>query len=102
MTMPTHNGAQRVVEKYYSPRELFYLLGFSPEFWRDKCKAGELTLRTGAPARVVSEPVEIAGELRIPASAVNAFLGARRFFYDVGIKARNTGELRRKLAKERA
>lgn len=91
---------QRVVEKHYSPKELSYLMGFSARYWCDACKAGELTLRdANAPDLVLAQPVEIGGELRIPASCVNAYLARHPFRYDAGVKARNTGELRRILAK---
>jgi hypothetical protein len=85
----------RVVEKYYSPRELSVLLGFSPDFFRDEAKAGSFTLTVDG--SVVCEAVEIGGELRIPATAVNAWLVAHPYRYDAGVKARNAGELRRKL-----
>lgn len=103
--MPTIQSqlAQRVVEKHYTPRELEYLIGFSPDYWRDQAKAGELTLRDPAdPNTILAAPVEIGGELRIPASCVNAFLTRHPFRYDAGIKARNTAELRRKLAQPAA
>jgi hypothetical protein len=87
----------RVLEKYYSLRELTYQLGFSERFWREKAQQGELMLQDGQ-GNLISEPVEIAGELRIPASAINAFLARHAYRYDAGVKARNLGELRRKLA----
>jgi len=90
----------RVVEKYYSPRELSSLIGFAEKFWRERCQAGEMTLRDGDV--VISEPLDIAGELRIPASAVNAYLARHPYRYDAGVKARNAAELRRKLGKEAA
>ena len=94
------NPHNRIVEKHYSPKELSCLLGFSSDFWRDQAKAGELTLRdVEDPNRVLATPVEIGGELRVPASAVNAFLACHTFAYDAGIKARNAGELRRILAR---
>ena len=43
--MPTTQQLSRIVEKHYSPKELSYLLGFTPNFWRDLAKAGELTAR---------------------------------------------------------
>lgn len=89
----------RVVEKHYSPQEASALLGFSAEYWRDQAKAGELTLVDSASQAVIAEPLEIGGELRIPASCLNAFLARRPFRYDAGIKARNSAELRRKLLK---
>jgi len=90
----------RVVEKYYSPRDLACLVGFSEKFWRERCQAGEMTLLEGE--AVIAAPLDIAGELRIPASAVNAYLARHPYRYDAGVKARNTAELRRKLGKEAA
>lgn len=92
----------RVVEKYYSARELSFLLGFDEKFWRQRAKDGEFTLTQDAhPDQapvIVCQPLEIAGEVRIPATAVNAYLARHPYRYDAGVKARNAGELRRKLA----
>jgi hypothetical protein len=85
----------RVVEKYYSLQDLTCLVGFSEKFWRERCQAGDLTLRDGE--QLLAEPLMISGELRVPASAVNAFLSRHPYNYDAGVKARNTAELRRKL-----
>lgn len=89
-------ASQRVVEKYYSPGDLSCLLGFADKFWRERAKAGEFTL--SIEGEIVCQPLEIAGELRIPATAVNAYLVRHPYRYDAGVKARNAGELRRKLA----
>jgi len=102
--MPTHaTSVARVVEKYYSPRELSCLIGFDERFWRQRAKDGEFTLTIDAdpdgPPTVVCQPLEIAGELRIPATAVNAFLVKHPYRYDAGVKARNAGELRRRLSR---
>ncbi len=86
----------KVVEKYYSLAELRCLVGFGPRFWRERAQAGELTLRDGD--LVLAEPLEVAGELRVPASCVNAFLARHPYRHDAGVKARNQAELRRKLA----
>lgn len=95
MSSPT---IPRVVEKYYSPSELSCLIGFADKFWRERAKAGEFTLTIDD--EVVCQPLEIGGELRIPATAVNAYLVKHPYRYDAGIKARNAGELRRKLAEK--
>lgn len=86
----------KVVEKYYSPLELSLQVGFGKQFWRERCQSGDLTLTVDDV--VIAEPLEISGELLIPASAVNAFLARHKYQYDAGIKARNKGELMRKLA----
>jgi hypothetical protein len=41
-------------------------------------------------------------DYRIPASAINAWLSARRVFPEPGIAARTVGELRRKAAQAEA
>ena len=94
--MANETKQQRVVEKYYSARELGYLLGFNEQFWRQAAQAGDLTLVDDSGA-VIAQPALVAGELRIPASAVNAYLARRPYRYDAGVKARNKGELLRKL-----
>jgi len=96
MSHPPTAAVPRVVEKYYSPRELSFLIGFDERFWRQKAKEGEFTLSIGETP--LCAPLDIAGELRIPATAVNAYLARHPYRYDAGIKARNTAELRRRLA----
>lgn len=88
----------KVIEKHYSPRELSFLLGFDERWWRERAQAGELTVRDDA-GNVISEPLELAGQLRIPASAANAYLARHPYVYDAGVKARNRGELQRKLGR---
>lgn len=87
----------KVVEKFYSPAELAGLWGFSTGKIRALCKEGAFILRDST-GQIVAQPWEIAGEIRIPASAINAYAFARPYVYDAGIKARNKGELLRKLA----
>jgi|SRR6185312_3889516 len=90
----------KVLEKFYSLEELHCLLGWSREFFGDRCKAGDFTLTVPGPDGpvVIAEPVQIRGDIRVPASAVNAWLARHPYKYDAGVKARNTSELRRKLA----
>ena len=91
----------KVVEKYYSVRDLQLLIGFSERFWRDLALSGELTLREGD--EVLAEPVDIGGQMRVPASAINSYLIRHPYRGDPsGIKARNLGELRRKIAAREA
>lgn len=84
-----------VVEKYYSAKELSLLVGFHPQWWREKIKAEPRLVADGV---VISECREISGELLAPASWVNGILARNPVSYDPGIKARNLSELRRKLA----
>lgn len=94
------SNALRVVEKYYSLRDLELLVGFGEKFWREKAQAGELTVTDGA-GQVLAQPVLLGKELRIPASSINTFLARNPYRAgEPGIKARNSAELRRKLEKE--
>jgi len=78
-----------LLEMYYTINEVATLLRFSDRWVRDRINDGSF----GDGVR------DINGDLRIPASGVNAFLSLHPRQYDLGIKARNLGELRRKLAK---
>lgn len=84
-----------VVEKHYSAKELSWLIGFDPKWWRTKMKEEPRLKIEGA---TISECREISGEFFAPASWVNSFLARNPVNYDAGVKARNTAELRRKLA----
>jgi hypothetical protein len=82
----------RAVEKYYTVREAAWLLGFSPAWVRKKCEQGAFV-----------GTVKIEADYRIPASGINAFLQARTIMQieqaleRVGLSARSTTELKRKL-----
>ncbi len=86
---------QGVVEKFYSAKELGFLVGFGPKWWRTRMKAEPKLEVDGA---LVSQCVEISGEYLAPASWVNYLLARHGVNYDAGVRARNTAELRRKLA----
>jgi hypothetical protein len=73
-----------ITEKFYSLEEVSLLLGFAPRFWREQAAKGELTLYAEDGNTVISEPVFIAGELRIPASALNAFCARRPYRPELG------------------
>ena len=94
----TQSRHERAVEKYYSPQEAGWLLGFSERFIRDLAKSEELTVKDGDSGEVIAQPVFIAGELRIPASCLNAYIARHPYRSDPGIKARNRAELLRRLA----
>lgn len=75
------------------------MLRFSDTFIRKKVKGGEFS-----PAGADGEPdltniIDVDGDLRVPASGVNLFLRRYSLRYDAGVKARNAGELRRKLGR---
>jgi len=85
----------KVVEKHYSAKELSWLVGFDARWWRTRMKEEPQLLVDGA---IVSGCVEIGGEFFAPSSWVNGYLARHPVRYDAGVKARNTAELRRKLA----
>lgn len=87
----------KIVERHYSLRELSVLFDFTPRWWRERAQAGDLVVHDNQSGTVLAQPVELAGELRVPASCVNAFLARNPYRYDAGIAARNRGELQRKL-----
>jgi hypothetical protein len=87
----------RVVELYYSVAELSLLLRFSEKKVREWVKEGKFSSKGDDGAPDFSNIVEIAGELRVPASGVSLFLENHRLVYDMGVKARNRAELKRKL-----
>ena len=78
-----------VVEAYYTPSDLAALWRFSERTIRDMVKRGDFTTDS-------AEPLEIAGEIRIPASAINAYAARNTYAVARGIKARTPGELLRK------
>jgi predicted DNA-binding transcriptional regulator AlpA len=75
-----------VVELYYSVPELEVLLRFSSAYLRKRIHAEEFP-----------GTVNIDGDLRVPASAVNAWLERHGLATPRGLKARTAGELRRKM-----
>lgn len=85
----------KVVEMYYTVPDLCFLLRFSDSYIRRQIKAGQFGPREAI--------VQIGdGQLRIPASGVNFFLAQHAMEPPAGIAARSLGELRRKVAAERA
>ncbi len=78
-----------VVELYYSVRELAFLLRFSETTIRKWIREDQF----GPKERIL----DVAGDIRVPASGVQAFAESHAFVYDHGVKARNKAELRRKL-----
>lgn len=78
-----------VLELYYSVRELAFLLRFGETTirrWLKEKQFGPLDL-----------VLDVAGDIRVPASGVNEFTKAHPLKYDLGVRARNRGELLRKL-----
>lgn len=86
----------QVVEAYYSPADLSALWRFGPAKIRTMAKSGDFTVRDAAGA-IVAEPMEVAGELRIPASGVNQYARSHALSVIHGVKARSKGELLRKI-----
>lgn len=71
---------------HYTVGELACLLRFSEQWVRERIKAGDFG----------DQVLNIRGDLRVPASAVNAFL-ARWSSPAVGVAGRSAGELLRRL-----
>lgn len=94
--MSTNRPLAPVVEAYYSANDLAALWRFGAQKILAMVKAGDFTLRN-AQGVVVAEPMEVAGEVRIPASAINDYAVRHPYRYTDEIKARNKGELLRKL-----
>ena len=78
--------SDRVVEMHYSVAEVALLLRFTPQWVRERAKAGAF-----------GRCFDIDGDIRVPASGVNEFLESHPLGAPPGVKARNEGELRRKL-----
>jgi hypothetical protein len=87
-----------VVEAYYTPGHAAALLQFNERKIRDMAKAGDFTVKDGE--EVLAEPFECAGEIRIPASGINHYIRTHPLRYDEVIKARNRGELMRKIKQQ--
>ena len=81
----------KAVEKFYSVQESALLLSLGDKTVVAKMKAGDFG--TG----VVNLGSVLRPDYRIPASGLNAYLDARRVLPQIGIAARTTGELRRKV-----
>lgn len=90
----------RVVELYYTVAELAFLLRFSEPTIRQRIRDGKFSPpgENGAPD--FSNIKDLEGDLRIPASGVNWYLSQHPFKYDLGVKAVNTAELRRRIRKK--
>src|SRR5215475_4085646 len=92
---PAAHMKDRAVEKFYSATEAGLLLGFSAEFIRNLAATEELVLREPETGEVISQPVFIGKQLRVPASALNAYLARHPYQRPaLGVKARRVGELR--------
>jgi hypothetical protein len=86
----------RVIEKFYTVPETASLLGVCHRTVKNRLKAREFG------TDVVNIGTTEQPDYRIPASAINAWLSARRVFPEPGIAARTVGELRRKAAQAEA
>lgn len=86
----------KAVEKFYSVAECELLLSLCAKTVIVKLKAREFG------ADVVNLGTEQRPDYRVPASGLNAYLASRRVFsetVEIGIAARTTGELKRKVLK---
>lgn len=79
----------RVVELYYTVRDLCCLLRYSDTWVKQRIKAGDFG----------DGVLDVSGDYRVPASGVNAFLDRYKFTgaIPVGTAARTQGELLRKM-----
>lgn len=90
----------RVVEKYYSVKELCFVLGFCAKTIREWIRAGEFSPPGPDGVKDLSNILVIGADIRVPASGVLYFTSRHVVKNNsLGIPARNKGELRRKLAK---
>lgn len=85
------------VERYVSSRSLAALWEFGEKKIIQMARAGDFTVRSTS-GEVIVEPMEIAGEVRIPVSGVNRYAREHPYQYDDVIAARNRAELMRKLS----
>lgn len=84
----------RAVEKFYSVQETELLLSLCSKTVIQRLKDREFG------EEVVNLGTDKRPDYRIPASGINAYLGRRRVFSELGIAARTPGELRRKSLKQ--
>jgi|GEM_PF-1253740 len=87
----------RPVELFYSVSELAILLRFSDATVRRWVKEGRFSPPGEDGKADLSNCLEIGQDIRVPASGVQFFCAHNPLKYDLGIKARNKGELIRKL-----
>lgn len=86
-----------VVELFYSVRELSFLLRFSESTIRRRIRDGDFSPPGEDGAPDLANILDVDGDLRIPASGVIFFQRQHALVWNAGVKARNLGELRRKL-----
>jgi hypothetical protein len=85
---------------HYTVPDVMRRVGWSAKWWRNRIHAGELDLVIDGV--LVKQPSFIDGIWLLPESCVTAFIARHERNkvrpYDEGVKARNLGELRRKMA----
>jgi hypothetical protein len=87
------NGpGQTVLELYYTVDDVALLLRFGRKWVRQRLDAGDFGQGV----------LDIRGDIRIPASGVNAFITRHHRVYDLQIRMANTGRMRRQLASKAA
>lgn len=86
-----------VVELYYSISELCCIYRFSDKTVRDWVKSGRFSPPGPDEKPDLTNILDIGGDLRVPASGCLYFQANHPLKYDLGIRARNAGEMRRKI-----
>lgn len=89
-----------VVELHYTVAELAILLRFSVSTIRRYIRDGDFSDRGADGAPDFSNITDVNGDLRVPTSGVLLFKKRHPFVYDLGVRARNGEELRRKLGRK--
>lgn len=82
----------KALEKYYSIQEAAFLLGMHPNWVRKRLRAGDFHTPCTCPVFLGSDGRDI----RIPASAINAFLDNRKV-REPGVAAADEMDLRRRM-----
>jgi hypothetical protein len=85
------------VERYVSSRSVAVLWEFGEKKIIKMARDGDFTTRTSS-GEVIAEPMEVAGEIRIPVSGLNRYAKEHPYIYNDAIAARNKDELIRKLS----
>lgn len=88
----------KVVELYYTIGDLCVLLRFGPTAIRQKIKAGEFSPPGADGKPDLGNILNVGGkDIRVPASGVNFWMDKHRMGAVSPVKARNRGELVRKI-----
>jgi hypothetical protein len=87
---------RRVAQCWYSVGTLSFLLELAESTIRRRIQAGDFGPETGEP--ITDYVLDLDGDLRVSTRGYFWYVSRHPYRYDAEIKARNAGELRRKLA----